>query len=61
MLLLDANPLDDLANLKNPAAVFSRGLKIEREQLKMFTVKAYDRNNLISTLINYAEFLWTEK
>jgi imidazolonepropionase-like amidohydrolase len=61
MLLLDANPLDDLAHLKNPAAVFSRGLKIEREQLKMFTVKAYDRNNLISTLINYAEFLWTEK
>ena len=61
MLLLDANPLDDLTHLKNPAAVFSRGLKIEREQLKMFTAKAYDRNNLISTIINYAEFLWIEK
>jgi imidazolonepropionase-like amidohydrolase len=61
MLLLDANPLEDLGNLKNPVTVFSRGLQIERKQLKMFVSQAYERNNLISTAINYVEFLWVEK
>tara|TARA_R110002050_G_scaffold210369_2_gene346335 strand:+ start:352 stop:1785 length:1434 start_codon:yes stop_codon:yes gene_type:complete len=61
MLLLDANPLANLETLKEPASVFCRGMKLEKDQLKQFKRKAFERSNLFSTIYSYAEYLWIEK
>ncbi|SFU41801.1 Amidohydrolase family protein [Pustulibacterium marinum] len=61
MLLLESNPLTDITTLQNPAMVFSKGRRINRETLETFETKAYDRNNLWVSALRYAENLIIEK
>ncbi len=61
LLLLEANPLEDLSALDEPAFVFVRGRILNRNILDEFKANACDRHNLIATAIRYVENLWVEK
>lgn len=60
-ILSTQNPLINLNTLSHPEWVMIEGRKLEKERLEMYTEKAYDRNNLISTALSYAEYLIVEK
>lgn len=57
LLLIDANPLDNLASLAQPQLVFSNGRMINRKTLDMFETKAVERTNLLPSAFRYVEFL----
>ena len=61
LLLLDANPMEDLSLLRDPAAVFVNGIKLDRETLDLFEDKARNRKNLVASILRYAENLIVEK
>ena len=48
LLLIDDNPLDNLAALEQPQIVFSGGRMINRTTLDTFEVKAAERSNLLA-------------
>lgn len=61
LILVDNNPLLDLSELQNPAAVFIKGRKLERETLDSFLEKARNRKNLMASGIRYLEYLTLER
>lgn len=61
LILLNNNPLLDLSALKNPAAVFIKGRKLNRETLDNFEKQAKHRKNLIASAVRYLENLIIEK
>lgn len=61
LLLLDENPLKDLAALEKPNTVFIEGRKLDRSALDSFNEKALNRKNLMATALRYAENLFVEK
>jgi adenine deaminase len=61
ILILESNPLMDIAALERPAFVFIKGRQLNRTTLDNFEQKAMNRNNLIATGIRYIENLLVEK
>ncbi|MDF1695787.1 MAG: amidohydrolase family protein [Saprospiraceae bacterium] len=61
LLLIDNNPLLQLASLENPSHVFIEGRKLNREILDSFNDKAGKRKNLIASALRYLENLIVEK
>jgi imidazolonepropionase-like amidohydrolase len=61
MVLTKKNPLEDLKTLKNPEWVMVSGRKIDKNKLQIFKEKAHDRTNLVSTALDYAVYLLTER
>lgn len=61
ILLVNDNPLSNLSTLKNPTMVFIKGRKLDRKTLNSFEKKARNRNNLIASVVRYAENLIFEK
>ena len=61
LLILDANPLEDLSVLSRPSTVFIKGKKLNRDELDSFNLKAKDRKNVIASALRYAENLVFEK
>ena len=61
LLLVDENPLVKLSSLRNPAYVFVKGRKLNRETLDSFNEKAKNRKNLTATALRYLENLIIEK
>lgn len=61
LLLLDANPLEDLSTLQQPSMVFVKGRKLGRVTLDVFNQKAKNRKNLVASGLRYAENLMVEK
>jgi hypothetical protein len=57
LLLVDDNPIDNLATLEQPQIVFSGGRMINRATLNTFEVKAAERSNLLASAFRYIEFL----
>ena len=57
LLLVDDNPIDNLATLEQPQIVFSGGRMINRATLDTFEVKAAERSNLLASAFRYIEFL----
>lgn len=61
LLLLDNNPLHDLATLQNPKYVFIKGRKLNKETLNKLKNKAKNRDNLIVTALRYLNYTIIEK
>jgi hypothetical protein len=61
LILVENNPLLDLSSLQNPATVFIKGRKLERETLDSFEEKARNRKNLVASGIRYLEYLILER
>lgn len=61
LILVDSNPLLDLSALQKPAHVFINGRKLDRETLDDFENKAKNRENLLASVLRYAENLIIEK
>lgn len=61
LIILDKNPLEDISVFRNPSTVFVKGRKLDKETLRSFEEKAFDRKNLIVSAVRYAENLITEK
>ena len=61
LLLIDENPLHDLSALKDPRAVFVKGIMLDEETLDLFVDKAINRGGLLASVIRYAENLIVEK
>ncbi len=61
LLLLEANPLEDLSTLQHTSAVFIRGRMLNRKTLDDFEQRAKNRKNLVATGMRYAEYLLFEK
>ena len=61
ILILESNPLMDIAALEQPAFVFIKGRQLNRTTLDNYEQKALNRNNLIATGIRYIENLLVEK
>ncbi len=57
LILVNGNPLQDLAVLQNPEMVFIKGRKLDRKTLDEFKTAATDRSNLLASFLRYAEFL----
>jgi amidohydrolase family protein len=60
-ILSKENPLKNLNTLSRPEWVMLQGRKMEKDLLKSFTEKAYDRSNTIASGLRYAEYLLVEK
>ena len=56
-ILVPSNPLEDLEHIKTPEKVWIQGQMIDQEQLKTFDEKAYDRPNLLPSVLRYLEYL----
>ncbi|MCA0131726.1 amidohydrolase family protein [Winogradskyella alexanderae] len=61
LLIVNENPLTNLATIENPIYVFIKGRKLSRETLDFFNEKAKNRKNLIATGLKYLENLIIEK
>ncbi len=61
LILVDNNPLLDLATLKKPSTVFIKGRRLNREVLDSFKKKAKNRKNLMVSAFRYVENLILEK
>ena len=57
LLLVDENPLLELSTLQQPAFVFVKGRKLNRETLDSYNEKAKNRKNLMATSLRYLENL----
>lgn len=57
LILVEANPLQDLSALKNPQMVIVEGKVLKRETLASFEEKAFNRSNLLASALRYAEYL----
>ena len=55
MVLLETNPLLELATLKAPSIVFIKGRKLRKETLYKFEQKAKNRKNIVASLVRYLE------
>ncbi|WP_282122528.1 amidohydrolase family protein [Algibacter mikhailovii] len=60
LLVVEKNPLLNLATLKKPIYVFINGRKLYRKTLDGFNEKAIQRQNLMATAIRYLEHLIIE-
>lgn len=56
-ILVAGNPLEDLEHIKTPEKVWIQGQMLGQEQLKTFDEKAYDRPNLLPSVLRYLEYL----
>ncbi|WP_397446014.1 amidohydrolase family protein [Polaribacter sp. R77954] len=61
LLIVNENPLANLATLENPTYVFIKGRKLNREMLDFFNEKAKNRKNLMATALSYLENIIIEK
>ena len=61
LVLTSENPLRDLSVLEHPEAVFINGVPLDGETLGLFEDKARNRNNLLASVLRYAENLLKEK
>ncbi|TPE42408.1 amidohydrolase family protein [Pontibacter mangrovi] len=55
LLLVNDNPLVDLAILRKPQTVFIKGRRLDRPALDTFEEKANNRSNLMATVVRYVE------
>ena len=61
LILLEANPLEDLRTLQNPKWVMVQGRFLSSDVLNGFKSKAKDRPNFMATALRYAENLLFER
>ena len=61
LLLTQENPLRDLSALKNPKTVFINGIQLDGKTLGLLEDRARNRNNLLASILRYAENLLKEK
>lgn len=61
LILSKENPLENLATLKNPQAVFIKGRHVDQKLMEKFKQKAFDRKNYGATLIKFAKYILWEK
>ena len=61
LVLTRENPLADLSALEHPEAVFINGIQLDAKTLGQFEEKARNRNNLLASILRYAENLLKEK
>jgi hypothetical protein len=60
LLLIENNPLHDLATLKDPIWVMVKGRIIPKENLKNMVKRAKNRKNLIASILRYIENMLIE-
>lgn len=61
LLITQQNPLRDLSALKNPKTVFINGIQLDGKTLGLLEDRARNRNNLLASILRYAENLMVEK
>jgi len=61
LILTLENPLNNLETLKEPEWVIIKGRLIEKKLLTLFKEKAYNRNNMVVSAINWIENLLIER
>jgi len=61
LILSVKNPLSDLSTLKSPELVMVKGRVIDKQLMKEFKQKAYERNNYIASLTRIAKYILWEK
>ncbi|RTE52310.1 amidohydrolase [Arenibacter aquaticus] len=61
LIILEKNPLKDLSTMKEPEMVFIKGRRLNKTTLEEFKNKAYNRKNLIPTILRYVENMVREK
>ena len=61
LILTSENPLNNLETLKEPEWVIIKGRLIEKKSLTLFKEKAYNRNNMVISALNWIENLLIER
>ena len=61
LILTDQNPLENLKSMKDPEWVMIKGQVLDRNTLKNFKSKAYDRKNMAASALYWIENLWIER
>jgi len=61
LILLEANPLEDLNALREPKFLLVEGQRLDAAQLTSFAEHAKGRKNLLLSALRYLEFLLVEK